>query len=359
MKIKPPNKTIFSIVLLGVMMLVVFFWLKPERSAKPAPEATWKSGEDVLVVNELSTANAHPIVKLAKQSKPSLDEEEARLKNWKENFPFKPLHPSTLKHDPELYDANDSSTWKMPEDSKERMLHEYHQVAVRNHGYLGNFHENPLRYTKEFEQLYHLLGEFDRNDNAINVAKIFTYLCYYHRASRHDPDELETKSMPYYNEETGEHGIHQVPLNGSTTWGDDVKSSREGIAFMLFQERVWPGKEQMPPGKSWELADYIIETIPAENLLKIPHMTTFAFNTGHEKALKEGDPFLIPKEGFMEAYYENYLKKNEMPIYFDMEGKPEVLIRGEDGQFYDKATGEVFMPGVKPLEIKPGEIFEP
>ena len=142
MKIKPPNKTIFSIVLLGVMMLVVFFWLKPERSAKPAPEATWKSGEDVLVVNELSTANAHPIVKLAKQSKPSLDEEEARLKNWKENFPFKPLHPSTLKHDPELYDANDSSTWKMPEDSKERMLHEYHQVAVRNHGYLGNFHEN-------------------------------------------------------------------------------------------------------------------------------------------------------------------------------------------------------------------------
>jgi hypothetical protein len=165
--------------------------------------------------------------------------------------------------------------------------------------------------------------------------------------------------MPYYNEETGEHGIHQVPVDGKKTWGDDAKSSRESIAFMLYQQRVWPGKEQMAPEKSWELADYIIETIPADNLLKIPHMTTFAFNTGHEEALKEGEPFLIPKEGYMEAYYENYLKKNEMPIFIDMEGKPEVLTRGYDGQFYDKATGEVFMPGTKPMEIKPGEIFEP
>lgn len=61
----------------------------------------------------------------------------------------------------------------------------------------------------------------------------------------------------------------------------------------------------------------------------------------------------------MEAYYENYLKKYEMPIFIDMDGKPEVLIQGDDGQFYDKATGEVFMPGSKPLEIQPGDFYEP
>lgn len=217
---------------------------------------------------------------------------------------------------------------------------------------MGAFHENPLRFTREFEQLYHLLEEFDRNDNAINVAEIFTNLCYYHRASQHDPNELKTKSMPYYDEKTGESGIRHVPVDGKTTWGDEVVSYREGIAYMVYQESEWPGKEQMDAQEAWDIADYLIETIPSENLVKIPHMTTFAYNSGHESALKAGEPFLIPKEGFMEDYYQNYLKKYEMPIHINRDA-PEILIQGEDGQFYDKATGKPFMPGFKPIEIKP------
>jgi hypothetical protein len=294
----------------------------------------------------------HPIVKLAQKATSGLDAEQVRLANWKLNFPFKPLRHQTLKHDPSIYDDNDPSTWDSPRDPKKDLEHQWHHVAVDNHGFLLAFHENPLRFTKEFEQLYQLLGECDRNDNAINVAKIFTHLCYYHKAVRHDPEALMTKSMPFYNKETGEHGVHQVPVDGKITWGSEVKTCRESIAYMVYHPRQWPGKEQMSAQTAWDIADYLIETIPSENLVKIPHMTTFAFQSGYKPALQEGEAYLIPKEGYMEDYYENFLKRNEMSIHINREG-PEVLILGEDGLFYDKATGEPFMPGFKPIQINP------
>ena len=355
---KSHYRWIIPAIIVGMILLGIFSWKPSSQINKGAGERRGlelESGD--IPSNKNATDRTHPIVELARKSKPVTDDEAAGLENWKRNFPFKPVYHPTMKHDPELYDTNDPSTWDVPDDPQQELAHEFQHVAVSNHGYLGAFHENPLRFTREFEQLYHLLGEFDRNDNAINVAKIFTHLCYYHRAAQHDPNELETKSMPFYNEETGEHGIHQVPVDGKTTWGDEMKSYREGIATVVYSERDWPGKEQMDAQKAWDIADYLIESIPSENLVNIPHMSTFAFNSGHESALKEGEPFLVPKEGFMEDYYENYLKKYQMPIHINREGNPEVLIRDEDGQFYDKATGKLFMPGSKPIEIRPGEPF--
>jgi len=301
--------------------------------------------------------DAASIVELAQKAKPASVSEPDRLEYWKQHFPFKPLYHSNLRHDPGLYDPTDPSTWDMPDEAEARLKHNLQHAAVQNHGFLAAFHENPLRFSREFEQLYHLLEPYDRHDNAINVAEIFTLLCYYHKAARHDPHDLTTKSMPFYNEATGEHGIHQVPVDGKTTWRDEMQSYREGIAFVLFQQSQWPGKKQMPAQKAWDIADLLIATIPSENLVQIPHMSTFAFSSGHESDLKPGQPFLIPKEGFIEDYYEHYLKKYEMPIHINRENNPDVLVRGEDGQFYDKATGKPFMPGFKPIEIRPGETF--
>lgn len=335
----------FGAAILSILWFYSFF-RDSKRMTINSKDASHKEMDSIPVGNQ------HPIVDLALKAKPEMDEEESRLANWKLNFPFKPLRHQTLKHDPTVYDDNDSSTWYTPEDPKEKLDHEYRRKAVKNHGFLLAFHENPLRFTKEFEQLYHLLGEYDRNDNAINVAKIFTHLCYYHKAVRHDHEALMTKSMPFYDEETGEHGYHQVPVDGKITWGSEVKTCREGIAYMVYHPRQWPGKEQMSAQQAWDIADYLIETIPSENLVKIPHMTTFAFQSGFKPALKEGEAYLIPKEGYMEDYYENFLKKNQMPIHINRQG-PEVLILGEDGLFYDKETGEPFMPGFKPIQIKP------
>lgn len=164
-----------------------------------------------------------------------------------------------------------------------------------------------------------------------------------------------TKTVPYYDDETGEHGFHEVALDGKRTWGDQMNSSRESIAYHLYQKREWPTKPQMRAERAWELADLIIQTMPAEGFLSLPRGRSFAYSMDHEETLKSGDPLLIPKEGYVEAY-EDFVRETHRPVLVNnIEGLPEVLILGDDGKFYDKATGEVFMPGMEPMIVEPGQ----
>jgi len=345
-----------SLVLVGVFLFILRKTInRPEQDVESRHLASKEKSNPYLSDHGPGHQDPHPLVAKATQAKPTFDEEQARLENWKRNFPFKPRYHPTLRHDPTIYDANDASTWDAPDDHEASIKHAGYRRTVVNHGYLADFYESPLRYSKEFEQLYHLLGEFDRNDNAINVAKIFRHVVEYHKAAQHDPNDLVTKTIPTYDEETKQHGIKHVPLNGTTTWGDDMESYREGIAFVLYQESQWPSKPQMKAERAWELADHIIKTMYSDTLLSISRGDLFAYSIDHQESLKPGDSLLIPKEGYVEAY-EEYIRETHRPVLVNnMEVLPEVLILGEDGKFYDKATGEVFMPGMEPIIVEPGQ----
>ena len=349
----------YWIGLAPVGVLLVFLWksiFQPELDAPSGHPAPKEKSNPRLSEPDLGHQDAHPLVAKATQAKPPHDEEKERLEKWKQNFPFKPRYHPTLRHDPSLFDANDASTWDAPHDPVESIKHESYRRAVVNHGFLMDFYENPIRYSKEFEQLYHVLGEFNRNENSIVVAEIFNDLIMYHEASRHHPEDLITKTIPIYNEEKGAVEIQHVPVNGKTTWGDYKSTAREGIAFSLYQESEWPSKPQMTAERAWELADYILSTIASsEGFESMSFKDQFAFSIDHQEALKPGDPLLIPKEGYVEAY-EAYVRKTHRPVLVNnTEGLPEVLILGEDGKFYDKATGEVFMPGMEPMIVEPGQ----
>lgn len=340
----------------GISLFVVWKSIKqPEQETARRHQSPIASPNPGLSDPDLGHQEPHPLVAKAAQAKPTFDEEQARLENWKRNFPFKPCYHPTLRHDPAIYDANDASTWDAPDDHEASIKHESYKHVVFQHGFMANFHENPVRFSKEFEQLYHLLGEFDRNENAIAVAKIFNDLITYHEALRHDPADLLTKTVPVINEETGKLDIQYVPVNGSATWGDNIESARGGIAFSLFQESEWPSKPQMSAERAWELTDYILANIPGEGFVAYSFKDQFAYSDPHEKALKPGDPLLIPKDDYVEAY-EEYIRETHRPVLVNnMEGLPEMLILREDVKFYDKATGEVFMPGMEPIIVEPGQ----
>lgn len=305
--------------------------------------------------NKVGYQKPHRVVLKAAQAKSVYDEEKARLENWKRNFPFKKEYHPALRHDPSVYDPNNSATWDSPDAHEASITHASQTHSVKTHGFLADFHENPLRFTKEFEQLYHLLGEIDRNDNPMPVAWIFNDLVLYHQASQKEADALRTKTVPYYDEATGEHGFREVPLDSKRTWGDQMETSRESIAYNLYQKSEWPSKSQMAPDRAWKLADTIIRSLPAQGFLTYSTGKLFGYSGSHEQALKPGDLLLTPKEEYAEAY-EQHIRETHRPVILNSsDGLPEVLVLGEDGKFYDKATGELFMPGMEPIIVEPGQ----
>jgi hypothetical protein len=343
---------VLAVILLAILWETLNQSEQEEASKHPEPKETLNPN---LSESGHGYQDSHPLVAKVTHAKPPHHEEQERLENWKRNFPFKPRYHPTLRHNPTIFDANNASTWDAPDDPEASIKHESYRRTVVNHGFLMAFHDNPARYTKEFEQLYHVLGEFNRNENSIVVAEIFNDLITYHEASRHHPEDLITKTMPIYNEEKGSVEIQHVPVNGKTTWGDYKSCAREGIAFSLFQESEWPSKPQMTAERAWELADYIISAISAEGFESLSFENQFAFSIDHQEALNPGDQLLIPKEGYVEAY-EEYVRKTHRPVLVNSsEGMPEVLVLGEDGRFYDKATGELFMPGMEPIIVEPGQ----
>ena len=140
--------------------------------------AVYPSGIDkILVPPEVDPRvyfESLPEEKEEEEPEEEVDPAEAeRLANWKANFPYKPTT------DPDVVVT-------------EEMLEEgYGYTPIfRNHGYMRHFFENEIRFTAQFEQLYHILEEHGRGDNPMATGDIFEALRRYHADRERDPEEI-------------------------------------------------------------------------------------------------------------------------------------------------------------------------
>ncbi|MCS1408539.1 MAG: hypothetical protein M2R45_01715 [Verrucomicrobia subdivision 3 bacterium] len=285
----------------GVLAIALWLWSRPssvetETAAQP-PEAE-------TITPEPPEADDAAWQRMKEQLKMTPEKQEAqRRANWKANFPYKETYHPTLRFDPSLYDPKDFRTWHGPE---RRWIH----PVIRMHGYLAAFFENESRFSKGFEDLYHILEEYDRHDNPEVVAGIFQNLAGYHRYAAHPPDEVITEERntgefdPFtgrpLTERVPKHfGMGDAPLK-TMTWGEEANSYYESIGYKLHARRKWPDKEYMPEAEMLVLRDRIIAEIdPAD----IPKNPGFGYSSDHMEALEPGDSFLIPKEGWVEAHW--------------------------------------------------------
>ena len=222
--------------------------------------------------------------------------EKQRLENWKANFPYKPTYHQTLTYDPSRYDPNNPATFTGDPEM---------ETAVKNHGYMVAFYNNPQIYTAEFEQLYHMLKEIDRADNPMITGDIFSHLRCYHQCKRRDQNALYSKKtyVPSTNESDppGKMVPVLVPIDGKTTWGDRTESYHAAIVGLLVRSKYWPDKELLDADMARAFRDRLINEIPSENLVKMQPIIqlpngdigAFAYHDSAEKALKSGDKLLI------------------------------------------------------------------
>ena len=84
--------------------------------------------------------------------------EAERLANWKANFPYKPTT------DPDVVMTEETIKFSNPSS------------PAGIHGYLKVFFQHEMRFTPQFEQLYHILEEHSREDNAVAADVLFDNL---------------------------------------------------------------------------------------------------------------------------------------------------------------------------------------
>ena len=282
-------------IVVMALVVAVLRWTRPEKTAeetapvdKPAP-----ASKTAKTARRTMADVAKDIADRAKQR------EAERLANWKANFPFKPTYHPTFKYDPTIYEVGN------PETYSNESLGDLGDI-VKIHGFLANFFENDLRYSAQFEQMYHILEEYDRHDNPYVLGEIFQFLRSYHEASNYPSESLWHQEVYYtedakVNEETlrMEWNPRWEPVNGKTTWGDRAEIYAEGICYNLHAREEWPGREQLSTNVVEAIRDRLIYEIYGVGKLK---GDWFCRSGSHESALKAGDPLLIPYEGWLEDY---------------------------------------------------------
>ncbi len=236
---------------------------------------------------------------LIKSVKEKEESENQRREAWKENFPYKPILHSKLKFDPNRYDPNNPETFN--KDDKMRM-------AVRNHGFMKSFFNNPQIYSAEFEQLYNLLKEVDRAENPKITALIFTQLLDYHKIkAKHDLNSLWSKEELVPSEDgSGSLVEIMVPIDGKTSWGDKAYEHIASIVGLLVGPKHWPEKLLMNAEDARAFRDRLVKEIPSENFVTMPYVTylsngqigAFGYDGYIEKSLKSGDQLLMVTQSY-------------------------------------------------------------
>ena len=200
--------------------------------------------------------------------------EDNRRKLWEENFPWEPAYDTTVQFKPGVC-----------------------MFAVEHHFHLKNFFENEMRFSSQFEQIYRIMEKHDRTENPLALAGIFEVLTDYHKAARQDSEELVRES-------DGRPSTQRKRVGGpfeSYTWGERLETEREVLRGLINSGYDWPHKEPM----SDERVDSIIEELVNE----VPGMAEVRgdFTSAGERvmvmgewtqSLKEGDPLLVPYEGY-------------------------------------------------------------
>ena len=283
-----------------------------------------------------------------------------RIKSeWKESFPFPEKYHSHIKHDTNIYDPNNPNTWN--DDTIKKAIQ---REMVINHGFMKNFYASEVPYSKSFKDLYEYLKRYERHTNPIVLGWIYNDLVNYNESIKHLPEELYTKTKPAltppFEPQDTEYTV-EIPVDGKTTWGDRMEKIRESIATNLYNAYGWPDNQNIKAEDSWKIADELILNFANnEELRNLNGKKPFAYHTGYEEELKNGDSLLIPYEGYIESY-EVELSRNKDVLKNDirrktnniLENYPNKIIKDENGNFYDAATGEPFMPGVTPIELTP------
>jgi hypothetical protein len=231
---------------------------------------------------------------LIKSANEKEEAEKRRLEEWKTNFPYKPTYRTDFKFDPERYDPNNPATFR--KDPAMRR-------AIRDHGFMTSFFNNPQIYSAEFEQLYHLLTEVDRAENPKITALIFTQLLDYHKINaKYDLNELWSKEELVPSDDgLGSMVEKMVPIDGKTTWGEKAYEHIASIVGLLVRPKHWPDKPLLDADEARAFRDRLVTEIPSENFVEMPYVIyldnnqigAFGYDGHIEKSLKSGDPLLM------------------------------------------------------------------
>ena len=162
-------------------------------------------GGDPSVYERLMSYNLLGGNKDPEEAQAEADAEAERLANWKANFPYQPTT------DPDVVMTEETIKFSNPSS------------PASVHGFLKEFFQNEMRFTPQFEQLYHILEEHGRGDNPVATGKIFNCLWEYHHYSQKDPDELS--------------GAYSFRLERHTTNAEEAESCFESIVYQLHAER--------------------------------------------------------------------------------------------------------------------------
>ena len=201
-------------------------------------------------------------------------EEEAYWESrqeWIENFPFEPTYHPEITFDPEvLKDRVDENGRRIPRDN------DYWIMAgmQKQHGFIKNFYEMPVRYSPEFEQMYNIMVEAGLEMDPYIWGRAFTHLTWYHNAMKHDPEKLRREGQTWGEEQQDILGSFWVSLSRKKDWGYSEK-------ILLSQE------------EAEALRDRLIAEIPPDRFLTLGALDIFGHNQTYADELKTGDPMLV------------------------------------------------------------------
>ena len=219
-------------------------------------------------------------------------------KQWIENFPYDPVYHPTMKYQnvplterqldtlfseevDAITEVNDN-IWENDDalefsrltsirynlerelNDKKRPYREY-RAAISQHGYMKNFYDNILRYTKEFETMYHVFVD-EGVDNPMALGTTFNLLMEFQIEERNNPDVWNKNKKRYFEQ------IKSAIMDSRCYVYGDVPSLQ---AASLIRNRI-------------------INDIPADGLVNYYSTFLFGYYQEHEESLKEGDPLLIP-----------------------------------------------------------------
>lgn len=198
-----------------------------------------------------------------------------RRKLWEENFPWEPVYDPAVQFKPGMS-----------------------MSAVEHHFHLKNFFENELRFSPQFEQIYRIMEKHDRTENPLALAGLFEVLTDYHKDSRYNPEELVRKSdgTPYLRNKT---------IDGPRepyTWEEKLGVDKK-VLYYLIQggSRSWPHKEPMSDERVDSIIDELVNEVPGMAEVRGDFTSEgdkIMVLGGWTQFLKEGDPLLVPYEGY-------------------------------------------------------------
>ena len=262
--------TVFALLLMAVLIFL-------SRTTNPASQKTSDVGSE----------------------KTDMEAPHETRKEWIDNFPYEPVYHPTMKYHVPLTERQldtlfseevdaitemENNTWtnininaseksrligmrynlKRELENKKRLYREY-RAAISQHGYMKNFHSNILRYTKEFEAMYHVFVD-EGVDNPMALGTTFNLLMEFQIEERNNPGVLNENKKRYF----------------------------EQIKFAIVDPRYYVYGEVPSLQAASLIRDRIINDISTDGLVNYDNTFLFGYYQEHEESLKEGDPLLIP-----------------------------------------------------------------